>query len=126
MTRLKSSNCDQTQKVKLWRKKSQRLTRWQNSRIQIMTKLKNSNCDKTKKNWVLTKTWNTTNINFCRRKKTLDGSVRTFWHLDNQWDALWAAFCNSFNVFIANVLILTNWFFHCQCESVYSGGAIIP
>ena len=26
--------------------------------------------------------------------------VRTFWHLDNRWDVLWAAFCDSRDVFL--------------------------
>ena len=39
VTKLKNSNCKQTQKLKFW----------QNSKTQIVTKLKNSNCDKTQK-----------------------------------------------------------------------------
>ena len=36
---------------------------------------------------------------FMKKKKKLKGSlVRTFWHLDNWWDVLWAAFCNSHDV----------------------------
>ena len=35
VTKLKNSNCDKTQKLKLW----------QNSKTQIVTKLKKSNCD---------------------------------------------------------------------------------
>ena len=38
MTELENSNCDKTQKLKLW----------QNSKIQIVTKLKNSNYDNSK------------------------------------------------------------------------------
>ena len=63
VTKLKNSNSDQTQKLKLWRffgiklKKSicdkiQKIKYWQNSKTQIatkknqiVTKLKNSNCD---------------------------------------------------------------------------------
>ena len=39
VTKIKNSNCDKTQKLKLW----------QNSKTQIATKLENLNCDKTKK-----------------------------------------------------------------------------
>ena len=39
VAKLKNSNCDQTQKHKLW----------QDSKTQILTKFKNSNCDKTQK-----------------------------------------------------------------------------
>ena len=35
VTKLKNSNCDKTQKLKLWT----------NSKTQIVTKLKNQNCD---------------------------------------------------------------------------------
>ena len=70
---LQNSNCDKTQKLKLWEKKkvqnvncqtktkivsklensncdkSQKLKLWQNSTTQIVTKPKKINCDKTKK-----------------------------------------------------------------------------
>ena len=52
-----------------------------------MTKLKNLNCDKT---------WNMTNLNL---NSLLVG---TFLHLDNRWDVLWAAFCDSRDVFKGN------------------------
>ena len=41
MTKLKNSNCDKTQKLKLR----------PNTKILNVTKFKNSNCDKTKKNF---------------------------------------------------------------------------
>ena len=64
MTKLRYSNCDKTQKLKLWlNSKTQIVTKlknsncdnaqtlklWQNSKTQKMTKLKNSNCDKSNK-----------------------------------------------------------------------------
>ena len=63
MTKLKKSNCDKTQKIKLWQNSknqivtklknqivtTQKLKSWQNSKTEIVTKLKNSNGDKTKK-----------------------------------------------------------------------------
>ena len=57
-------------KLKLWEKNTQtqnvtNLKLWQNWRTQIVTKLKNSNVDKT---------WNMTNFNLRRRKKTLKAS----------------------------------------------------
>ena len=54
-----------------------------NSKTQIVTKLTRSNCDKTQF---------MTNL----LKSLL---VRTTWHLNNGWDVLWAAFCDSRNVF---------------------------
>ena len=51
MTKLKNSNYDRTQKLKLG-KKTQVVTKLNNSKddkIQMVTKLKNSNCDKTQK-----------------------------------------------------------------------------
>ena len=50
-----------------------------------------SNCDKT---WIMT------NLNVLEEKQIKKGLVvRTFWHLDNQWDVLWAVFCDSHDVF---------------------------
>ena len=78
MTKLKNlkmlpnSNCDKTQKFKLWPNFSQ-----------IVTKLE------------LYKS------QFVRRKTNLKGLlVRKFWHLDNGCDVLWAAFCDSRDVLI--------------------------
>ena len=142
MMNLKNSNCDETQKIKLWWnsktqtvmkfKKSycdetQKLKFWQNlklklcpnSKTQILTKLKfwqNSNCEKKINNSKCEgkklklgqnsklKLWQNLNYDksqFMRRKKqNLKGFlVGTFWHLDNRWDALWAAFCVFCNVF---------------------------
>ena len=50
-----NSNCDKTGELKLW----------QNSKTKMLTKLKNLNVDKT---------WNMTNLNLRRRKKTIKGS----------------------------------------------------
>ena len=47
MTRLKNSNCDQTQKLKLRPNKKKMVTKL---KTQVVTKLKNSNCDQIKKN----------------------------------------------------------------------------
>ena len=59
---IKNSNCDKTQKLKLWQNskskmvtklknfngdKTQKLKLWHNLSTQIVTKLKNSSCDKT-------------------------------------------------------------------------------
>ena len=121
VTKLKlwqNSNYDKTQiviKVKLWphsnydktpivRGKNLNVTKlklWQNSRIQIVTKLKTSNCNKT---------WNMTNLN-------LSLLVTTFWHLDNRWDVLWAAFCNFHNdSFMDLPKTKTGWNMPKQCN----------
>ena len=71
--KLKNSNCDKTQKLKLWQ-------------------LKNSNCDKTQN----VKLWQ--NSIYDKSLKSL--LVRTTWHLDNGCDVLWAAFCDSRDVLI--------------------------
>ena len=87
-----NSNCDKTQnmqlelwpnkKLKLW-KKTQKLNLWKkNYKTQIMTKLK---------------LWQISIFNKKYFKKSL--LVRTFWHLDNPWYVLWAAFRDSCNVF---------------------------
>ena len=69
----KNSNCEKTQKLNLWKK---------NYKTQIMTKLK---------------LWQISIFNKKYFKKSL--LVRTFWHLDNPWYVLWAAFRDSCNVF---------------------------
>ena len=56
MTKLNNSNCDKTQKLKLW----------QNSKTQIVTKLKNSNCYKTQN----CKFWQNSN---CDKTQKLNG-----------------------------------------------------
>ena len=116
--KLKSSNGDETHKLK-W---------WLNSKTQIVMKLKNSNCEETKKpkfwqnsncdktkklkcdkiqivtklkkNQIVTKLeWQ---ISIYEKKKKLKSLlVRTFWHLDNQWAVLWAAFCDSCDVLVS-------------------------
>ena len=101
MTKLKNSNCDKTQIVR----KSLKL---KSDKTQIVTKVGNSNFDKTQKLklWQNLKTKIGTkleickNLNLWRPKKLKKGLlVRTFWHLDNRWDVLWAAFCDSRDVF---------------------------
>ena len=86
---------------------------WQNSTTQNVTKIKlwqNSNCDKTH---IVPKLQNSKcensncdqtqfkkiNYDKSQLKKNKQVLERKFWHLDNQWDVLWAAFCNSPNVF---------------------------
>ena len=85
---------------------------WQNSKPQIVTKHKNlnfttqivtkpkiSNCDKTQKH----KLWQ--NSIYEKKNKLKKGLlVRTFWHPDNWWDVLWAAFCDSRKCFLQNGL----------------------
>ena len=50
---LKNSNCDTTQKLKMWQNsmcdKTKKNNLWKNSNPQIVTKLKNSNCDNLQK-----------------------------------------------------------------------------
>ena len=105
--KLKNQNFDETQKLKLWcNSKTQMVIKlkkikfWWSSKTQIVMKLKNSNCDKTQK----LKLWqnlNFTKSRFIKKKIFLRGLlVKTFWHLDNWWDVLWATFCDSRNVFI--------------------------
>ena len=99
MTTLKlQQNSNYEKKKKTQTQNVKKLKLWQNSRSQIVKKkLKNSNIDKT---------WNLTNLNFRRRKKLLTGLlVSTFLHLDNQWYVLWAAFCDSRDVFFFNALV---------------------
>ena len=71
-----NSSFDKTQKLKLWKI------------------LKNSNCDKTQK----LKLWQNFKYDKCKFIKKRGRKhikrvflVRTFWHLDNQRDVLWAA-----------------------------------
>ena len=101
------SNCYKTSIVT----KLQLLQNSKCDKTQIVTKLKNSNCDKTKKNQIATKLKNLncdetkimSNINWWQKILLIGLLVRTFWHLDNRWDVLWAAFCNSRNVFIFGI-----------------------
>ena len=85
VTKLENSNCDFTQKLKLW----------QNSKTDIVKKkIKNISSDKTKKN--------DSEEEEERKKKLLkkqifwpkDLLVITNWHLDNGWDLLGAPFCD--------------------------------
>ena len=110
--KLKKSNCDETQKTQMVTKlrksnfdekqivtkpqsvmklKTQNVTKlkllqnskpklWQNSKIQIVTKLEL---------WKIS----------IYEKKPIQRCllIRPFWHIDNQWDGVWAGFCNSRN-----------------------------
>ena len=63
----------------------------------IVTKLKTLNV-KNSKTQVVTKLllWK---MSMCEEEKIKKGLLlRTFWHLDNRWDVLWAAFCDSRDV----------------------------
>ena len=78
MTKLKNTNCDKTQKIKLLQKsKAQIVTKlknsmWRNFKTQIVTKLKNSNCDKTQKIKLLPNSKNqiVTNLKYSNCDKT--------------------------------------------------------
>ena len=54
-------------------------------KTQIVTKPKNFNCDKTQK----LKLWHSSKTQIVTKIQ-----LGTFQHLDNQWDVLWAAFCD--------------------------------
>ena len=90
MTKVKlwhNSSCDKNQIVK---KKTEKLN---------VTKLENSNYDKTQKLKLHDKTWNMTNLKLWRKKLWKGLFMRTFWYFDNPWEVLWAAFCDSRDVF---------------------------
>ena len=107
--KLKNSNCDKSKKTKIVTKlKTQNVTKlkfWQNSITQNVTKLKLWHNSKTQ---IVTKlylncykTWIMTNLNLWEEKQISMGLLgRTFWHLDNWCYVLWAAFCDSRNVFL--------------------------
>ena len=121
-----NSSCGKTQivtKLKVWEKnlrpkcdKTQSVTKlrvWQNSecdKTQSVTKLENSNYDKTqklklwqnlKKKIKLGRKLKYDKSHFMKTKKKFKWFLeRPFWHLDNLWDFLWAAFCDSRNVFL--------------------------
>ena len=81
MTKLKLGK--KTQELKLWGKKP--------SKTQIVTILKNSNCDKS---WIMT------TLNLWEEENIYKGLlVGTYWHLNNRWAVLWAAFCDSRDVY---------------------------
>ena len=90
-----NSNCDKTQKTKLW---------W-NSITHIVMKLNNSNCDETQK----LKLWQNSKLKLWRKNLNYEEKkvhlwkeektsniflVNTFWHLDKWWDVLRAVVCN--------------------------------
>ena len=123
VTKLKNSKCDKTQlvtKLKLWQNSNSDKTQIVTS-LKLWVKNQKLKCDKT---WIVTKLENSNYDNsktkivtkihklklgqdleydksqFMKTKKKLQKSllVRTYWHLDNWWDVLWAAFCDSRNV----------------------------
>ena len=97
---LKTSNCDKTLNSNC--NKTQKLKFCQNSKTQIVTKLKlwqKSNCEKKSITQNVTKLKNSN----CHKTQKLELWHRTFWHLDNLWDDLWTAFCDSANVFLTVV-----------------------
>ena len=102
----KNSNGDKTLKLKWWQKKKKSKL-WHKSITQTMKKNQivtkknheNSICDNSQK----LKLWwylNYDKFQLMQRMFFNDILIRTFWHLDNQWDVLWASFCNSCNVLI--------------------------
>ena len=98
-----NSSCDKTQivtKPKLIQKSNceEKNIKSLFDKTQIKTKLKNSNCDQTQK----LKLWQNLkydNSQLLKKKHSKGHLVRTFWHLDNQWDVFWAAFWNPRDVF---------------------------
>ena len=107
------SSCDKTQivtKLKLWHNSycDKKLKNSKCDKTQMVTKLENSKDDKTQKIklWQNSKTWIVTKLEIWQilmyegKKLKKDLLVRTYWHLDNQWDVLWAAFCDSRDVFV--------------------------
>ena len=110
-----SKNGDKTKKKQLWQNsktpivtklkmwgeknsKTQNVTKlklWQNSRTQIMTQLKHSKLWQNSETQIVTVLEKLQISIYEEEKKLLKGLlVRTFWHLDNRWDVLWAVFCN--------------------------------
>ena len=85
-------DCEETQNLNCEKKSTQIVSKLKNSnfyKTQIVTKLNNSKLDRNK-------LWQ--NLSYYKselmRKTTLKGSFsKTFWHLDNRWDVLWAASC---------------------------------
>ena len=100
VTKLKmwqNSNCDKPQKLKLWQHlRTQIARRRKISKTQIVTKLKF--------NWWQHSRLKFWQLNFWQNLNSL--LVRTTWHLDNQWDVLWAA------------LAISRCLFLKQCSSV--------
>ena len=118
LTKLKNSNCDKTQivtKLKLWQNCiCDKFKFWQNSKCEEK-KEKNSKCNKIQL-WqdLRTQIWQNSKLKLWQNSKTQIETklaigqisifeekqdwkgipVKTFWHLDNRWDVLWAAFCN--------------------------------
>ena len=97
MTILRNSNCDKSQKLKLW-PNWRKIKLWQNPNAQIVTKLKSSNCDKTQKlNLWRKKTlklkflhnsnyYKTQKLKLWQNSQTQYVLVKTTWHLQNRWD----------------------------------------
>ena len=80
MMKLTKSNCDDTQKHKLW---------W-NSKTQVMMKLKNSNCDKTQKQ----KLSQNSKTQMATKLKNENCRMATF---DSLKEASWRTDCNAKN-----------------------------
>ena len=117
VAKLKILNCDKTQKFKL-RHIVTKLEYSNCDKTQFFKRLKYSKFDKTQimtnlKLWPNSKTQNVTNL---KKGKLWQNSiydktqlmtklqtsllVRTTWHLENRWDDLWAAFCDSCYFFV--------------------------
>ena len=119
--KLKTHVVIKTQKLKIKKTQTSKCNKTQNSNYdetQIMTKLNYSKCDQ---NQIVTKLKNYNfykaflllwqNLNYdksllMRIKKKYEGLlVRTFWHIDNWFDVLWAAFCDSRDVLFKHYVV---------------------
>ena len=94
-----NSNCDKTQKLKLWHIGTHIGTKLKtpNLTTQIVTKLKKKIKKKSKDKIVIKpKQFGTKIKNLNPDNSNWQNSllVRTTWHLDYQWNVLWAAFCD--------------------------------
>ena len=74
--------------------KTQKLELWHNSKAQIVTKVKNSEYHKTDK----LKLWQLKKSNCDKNQKVV--MVKADWYLENRWDVLGAALCDSCDVFV--------------------------
>ena len=120
VTKLKISNCDNTQKLKLGKtSKTQIVTKLKNSnsdKTQILKLCQNSNCDKTQKLklWQNSKTQIVTKLKISNCDKTQKVVIGTTWHLNNRWDVLGAAFCDSCNVSLQDQRLYVYIFKMCE------------
>ena len=92
---------------------------WQNLRTQIVTKLNNQMLTKLEL-WQIS-------ISEERKKKKLQKCllVRRFWHLDNQWDLLFALFCDSCDVLQLNwcwsaIEVQLKWHYPAYSPNIHS------